>query len=76
MSKYEVPKIKYRGALEITDLLDISDCKPIGQIIAEELDQAIAKDIVEVMKKYFPDTQLDEKKVLHLAKMLIESEDK
>jgi hypothetical protein len=54
--------------------VDLSECKPIGKIIAEELDQKIAKDIIDVFKKYFTDTKIDEKKVLRLARMLIDTE--
>lgn len=71
MSKFEVPKVEY---VEITDVLDLSECKSIGEIIAEELDQMIANDIVKVYKKYFPNTKVDEKRVLHLARLMIATE--
>lgn len=71
MSKHRVPKIEY---VKITDVHDMSECKSIGQIIAEDLDQAIAKEIIQVFKKYFPNTKIDGKKVLRLARMLIDTE--
>ena len=71
MSKFEVPRGKYNDGdhVKVTDVLDLSLCKPIGQIVAEELDQAIAREFVVVLKKYLPNSQIDEERVLKFAKM-------
>lgn len=62
------------GYVTIDDVLNLNGSKPIAQILAEEYDRMIAKDIVEVIKKYFPQSTLDEKKVMRLARMLLAEE--
>jgi hypothetical protein len=64
------------GYVTIDDVLSLDKSKPIAEILAEEYDRMIAKDIVEVIKKYFPQSTLDEKKVTRLARMLLAEETK
>lgn len=64
----------YKGCVGIDDVLDLSNSKSMAQIIAEEYDRMLSKDIVEVIKKYFPHTTIDEKRVLELARMIITEE--
>ena len=60
--------------VEIDTVLDLNEGKSIGKILAEEYDKAIAEDIVKVIKKYFPNTTLNEKKVIMFVKMLMDNE--
>lgn len=63
-------KIKLIPKTDI-DAWDLSCGQPIGKILADELDKRISEDIVAVFKKYFPNTTIDEKRVLKLARLLI-----
>ena len=78
MGKFEVPRVKYNDGdyVKVTDALDFSACKPIGQLLAEELDQAIAREFVVVLKKYLPNYRSDEEKVLKFTKMFLAIENK
>ena len=65
---------KMGGYVKLDDVLAFDEAKPIGQILAEEYDRMIAKDIVEVIKKYFPKTELNAERVTKLAKMIVAEE--
>lgn len=67
-------KVKYGGFVKLDDTISLSDSKPIGKLLAEEYDKMICKDIVEVIRKYLPDTPLDHEKVMKLAKMILAKE--
>lgn len=60
------------GYVKIDDVLSLEDSKPIPEIIAAEIDRAISKDIVEVLRKYFPNTIINEEKVTRLARIIVE----
>lgn len=60
--------------VEIDDVLDLGEAKDLGKILAEEYDKLIARDIIEVFKKYFPLSTINEEKVLKLSRMLISEE--
>jgi hypothetical protein len=60
----------------IDDVLDLCDGKSIEKITAEEFDKMVSKDIVAVFKKHFPNSMIDEKRVMKLARMLIAEETK
>lgn len=65
---------KFCGYVKLDDVLSLDETKPIGQILAEEYDQMIANDIIGVIKKYFPNTKIDEKRVIRLARMIVAEE--
>lgn len=56
------------------DVPNLSFGVPIGKIIAEELDKMIAKDIIEVIKKYFPKSTINEQRIVELARMIVKNE--
>ena len=59
----------------IEDVLDIDKAKSIGQMIAEEVDKQISKDIAEVLKKRLPTFyKVDEEKVMRFAKAFLKAE--
>lgn len=58
------------GYVTIDDVLSLNNSKSIAEILVEEYDRMIAKDIAEVVKKYFPNTKIDEEKVLKMARMI------
>ena len=58
------------GYVTIDDVLSLNNSKSIAEILVEEYDRMIAKDIAEVVKKYFPNTKIDEEKVLEMARMI------
>lgn len=66
--------MRYKGFKTIDQVLPMSEFESVGEIIAKKYYQMVAKDIVEVFKKYFPDTKIDEKKVLGFARMLVDTE--
>lgn len=63
-------KIKLIPKTDI-DAWDLSLGQPIGKMVADELDKRISEDIIAVFKKYFPNSTIDEKRVLKLARLLI-----
>ncbi len=65
---------KFCGYVKLDDVLSLDEAKPIGQILAEEYDRMIANDIIGVLKKYFPNTKIDEKRVIRLARMIVAEE--
>ena len=62
------------GYLTIDDVLSLDESRSMAQILAEEYDRMISNDIIEVIKKYFPQSTIDEKKVMRLARMILAEE--
>lgn len=62
------------GYVKIDDVLSFDKAKPMAQILGEEYDRMIANDIIEVIKKYFPETGLNAERVMKLAKMIVAEE--
>lgn len=68
----EEERSEYLGKVKLEDV--ICPEKSMAKIAAEEFDNMICEDIVAVLKKYFPNSTLDEQKVLNFAKALIAEE--
>lgn len=66
----EEERNEYFEKLKLEDSVETSLLK----LAEKEFDNMICKDIIAVLKKYFPNSTLDEQKVPKLAKMLIAEE--
>ena len=63
---------KRRTYVKVEDVLYQST--PIEKLLAEEYDRMISKDIVAVIKKYFPRSALSEERVMKLTRALLDAE--
>ena len=66
----EEERNEYFEKLKLEDSVETSLLK----LAVKEFDNMIFEDIVAVLKKYFPNSTLDEQKVLKFAKALIAEE--
>ena len=66
----EEERNEYFEKLKLEDSVKTSLLK----LAVKEFDNMICEDIVAVLKKYFPNSAIDERKVLKLARMLIDEE--